>query len=159
QTAAAEGKVGTVRRDPMAMLPFMGYHVGDYLNHWINVGKQADESKLPKVFFVNWFRRGDDGRFLWPGFGENSRVLKWIVDRIEHRANGVSTPIGTVPGVEDLDLAGLDVEEADVAEALAVHNDEWQAELPLIEEWFEFIGDKLPTGVKDEFDALKQRLG
>jgi phosphoenolpyruvate carboxykinase (GTP) len=159
QTAAAEGKVGTVRRDPMAMLPFMGYHVGDYLNHWINVGKQADESKLPKVFFVNWFRRGDDGRFLWPGFGENSRVLKWIVDRIEHRANGVSTPIGTVPGVEDLDLAGLDVEEADVAEALAVNNDEWLAELPLIEEWFEFIGDKLPSGVKDEFDALKQRLG
>ncbi|SHU53345.1 Phosphoenolpyruvate carboxykinase [GTP] [Mycobacteroides abscessus subsp. abscessus] len=158
QTAAAEGKVGTVRRDPMAMLPFMGYHVGDYLNHWINVGKQADESKLPKVFFVNWFRRGDDGRFLWPGFGENSRVLKWIVDRIEHRANGVSTPIGTVPGVEDLDLSGLDVEAADVAEALAVNNEEWQAELPLIEEWFQFIGDKLPTGVKDEFEALKQRL-
>ncbi|SKP58092.1 phosphoenolpyruvate carboxykinase [Mycobacteroides abscessus subsp. massiliense] len=110
------------------------------------------------MFFVNWFRRGDDGRFLWPGFGENSRVLKWIVDRIEHRANGVSTPIGTVPGVEDLDLSGLDVEAADVAEALAVNNEEWQAELPLIEEWFQFIGDKLPTGVKDEFEALKQRL-
>ena len=88
QTAAAEGKVGTVRRDPMAMLPFLGYNVGDYFQHWIDLGKNADESKMPKVFFVNWFRRGDDGRFLWPGFGENSRVLKWIVERIEHKAGG-----------------------------------------------------------------------
>ncbi len=92
QTAAAEGKVGTVRRDPMAMLPFMGYHVGDYLQHWVNIGKNADESKLPKVFYVNWFRRGDDKRFLWPGFGENSRVLKWIISRIEGEAQGVETP-------------------------------------------------------------------
>jgi phosphoenolpyruvate carboxykinase (GTP) len=158
QTAAAEGKVGSVRRDPMAMLPFLGYHVGDYFQHWINIGKSADESKLPKVFLVNWFRRGDDGRFLWPGFGENSRVLKWIVERIEGRAGGTSTPIGVVPSVDDLDLTGLDIDSADVAEALAVNADEWRAELPQIAEWFEFIGEKLPTGIKDEFDALKHRL-
>nr|WP_313776897.1 phosphoenolpyruvate carboxykinase (GTP) [Mycobacterium sp.] len=158
QTAAAEGKVGTVRRDPMAMLPFLGYNVGDYFQHWINIGKQADESKLPKVFFVNWFRRGDDGRFLWPGFGENSRVLKWAIERIEHQAEGRSTPIGIVPTAADLDLSGLDVDPADVDEALAVNADEWRAELPLIEEWFEFVGAKLPTGIKDEFDALKTRL-
>lgn len=158
QTAAAEGKVGTVRRDPMAMLPFLGYHVADYFQHWLDLGKNSDESKLPKVFFVNWFRRGDEGQFLWPGFGENSRVLKWIVDRIEHRAGGQDTPIGVVPSADDLDLDGLDADSADVAQALAVNADEWRQEVPLIEEWFEFVGDKLPTGVKDEFDALKQRL-
>lgn len=158
QTAAAEGKVGTVRRDPMAMLPFLGYHVGDYFQHWLDLGKNSDESKLPKVFFVNWFRRGDKGEFLWPGFGENSRVLKWIVDRIEHRAGGQDTPIGIVPTAGDLDLDGLEVEDDDVAKALAVNPAEWREELPLIEEWFEFVGDKLPTGVKDEFEALKQRL-
>jgi phosphoenolpyruvate carboxykinase (GTP) len=158
QTAAAEGKVGTVRRDPMAMLPFLGYNVGDYFAHWINLGKNADESKMPKIFFVNWFRRGDDGRFLWPGFGENSRVMKWIIDRIEHQADGTSTPIGIVPRAADLDLSGLDVDPADVDAALAVDVDEWRQEIPLIEEWFEFVGDKLPTGIKDEFDALKHRL-
>jgi len=158
RTAAAEGKVGSVRRDPMAMLPFMGYHVGDYMQHWIDVGKNSDESKLPKVFFVNWFRRGEGGRFLWPGFGENSRVLKWIVDRIEGRAGGESTPIGMVPSVEDIDLQGLDATPDDVRKSLAVNPAEWRAEVPLIEEWFEFIGDKLPTGVRDEFEGLKQRL-
>jgi phosphoenolpyruvate carboxykinase (GTP) len=158
QTAAAEGKVGTVRRDPMAMLPFLGYNVGDYFQHWINIGKNADESKMPKVFFVNWFRRGDDGRFLWPGFGENSRVLKWAIERIEHKADGKSTPIGIVPTAADLDLEGLDVDAADVDEALAVNAAEWREEVPLIEEWFEFVGEKLPTGIKDEFDALKHRL-
>ncbi|MEB3051023.1 phosphoenolpyruvate carboxykinase (GTP) [Mycolicibacter sp. MYC123] len=159
QTAAAEGKVGAVRRDPMAMLPFIGYNAGDYMQHWIDTGKHADESKLPKVFFVNWFRRGDDGRFLWPGFGENSRVLKWIVERVEGKAGGEETPIGTVPHASDLELAGLDIDAADVDAALKVDADEWRRELPLIEEWFEFIGDKLPTGLRDEFDALKQRLG
>ncbi len=158
QTAAAEGKVGAVRRDPMAMLPFLGYNVGDYFQHWIDLGKNSDESKLPKVFFVNWFRRGEGGKFLWPGFGENSRVLKWIVDRIEHTAGGQNTPIGVVPTAEDLDLAGLDVTADDVAAALVVKPSEWRDELPLIEEWFEFVGDKLPTGVKDEFEALKERL-
>ncbi|MCV7281634.1 phosphoenolpyruvate carboxykinase (GTP) [Mycolicibacterium flavescens] len=158
QTAAAEGKVGTVRRDPMAMLPFLGYNVGDYFAHWINIGKQSDESQMPKIFFVNWFRRGDDGRFLWPGFGENSRVMKWVIDRIEQRAGGRTTPIGTVPTAEDLDLSGLDADPADVEAALAVNVDEWRQEVPLIEEWFEFVGEKLPTGIKDEFDALKHRL-
>ena len=158
KTAAAEGQVGAIRRDPMAMLPFMGYNVGDYCQHWIDLGKNADESKLPKIFFVNWFRRGGDGRFLWPGFGENSRVLKWIIERVEGKADGVSTPIGTVPGAHDLDVSGLDVDEADVAEALAVNADEWRAELPDIEEWFAFIGEKLPSGIRDEFEALKQRL-
>src|SRR5271154_4359939 len=118
QTAAAEGKVGTVRRDPMAMLPFLGYNVGDYFQHWIDLGKNSDESKLPKVFFVNWFRRGEGGKFLWPGFGENSRVLKWIVDRIEHKAGGQETPIGVVPAAQELDLNGLDVDAADVEKAL-----------------------------------------
>jgi phosphoenolpyruvate carboxykinase (GTP) len=158
QTAAAEGKVGTVRRDPMAMLPFLGYNVGDYFAHWIDIGKQSDESKMPKIFFVNWFRRGGDGRFLWPGFGENSRVMKWIIERVEGKANGATTPIGIVPTAQDLDLDGLDVDPADVDEALAVNADEWRKEIPLIEEWFEFVGEKLPTGIKDEFDAMKHRL-
>jgi phosphoenolpyruvate carboxykinase (GTP) len=124
----------------------------------MDLGKNSDESKLPKIFFVNWFRRGGDGRFLWPGFGENSRVLKWIVERVEGKADGVSTPIGLVPAVDAMDLSGLDVDEADVTEALRVNADEWRAELPQIEEWFAFIGEKLPTGIRDEFESLKQRL-
>jgi len=158
QTAAAEGTVGTVRRDPMAMLPFIGYNAGDYCQHWIDLGKNADSSKLPKIFFVNWFRRGDDGRFLWPGFGENSRVLKWIVERVEGKVEGISTPIGVVPAIGDMDLGGLDVTESDVAEALRVDTAEWRAELPLIEEWFDFLGEKLPTSISDEFESLKLRL-
>ncbi|KAA0016304.1 phosphoenolpyruvate carboxykinase (GTP) [Antrihabitans cavernicola] len=158
QTAAAEGKVGSVRRDPMAMIPFLGYHVGDYVNHWINLGKNADAQKLPKIFYVNWFRRGDDGRFLWPGFGENSRVLEWIVNRIEGAAEGESTPVGYVPTAAQINLEGLDVDSTDVDESLKVDVEEWKKEIPLIEEWFEFIGDKLPSGVRDEFEALKERL-
>jgi phosphoenolpyruvate carboxykinase (GTP) len=111
------------------------------------------------VFYVNWFRRGDDKRFLWPGFGENSRVLKWIVERIEDKTSGVETPIGIVATPEALDLDGLDVSEADVAEALAVNPEEWRGEIPSIEEWFDFVGEKLPSGIRDEFEALKHRLG
>ncbi|MDL9946602.1 phosphoenolpyruvate carboxykinase (GTP) [Gordonia sp. ABSL11-1] len=159
QTAAAEGKVGTVRRDPMAMLPFLGYHIGDYFAHWLDLGKNADADKLPKVFYVNWFRRGDDGRFLWPGFGENSRVLEWIVGRIEGQNEGISTPIGIVAKPEEIDVDGLgDVPAEDIAAALAVDADEWRQEIPLIEELFEFVGDKLPTSLRDELDHLKQRL-
>jgi phosphoenolpyruvate carboxykinase (GTP) len=158
KTAAAAGKVGMVRRDPMAMLPFLGYGVSDYFQHWIDVGKSADASKLPKIFCVNWFRRGEDRRFLWPGFGENSRVLKWMVERIEGKAAAVETPIGYVPTPDQIDLEGLDGVTADVADSLAVHTEEWKAELPLIEEWFAQIGDSLPSSMRDEFEALKQRL-
>jgi phosphoenolpyruvate carboxykinase (GTP) len=157
-TAAATGKVGVVRRDPMAMLPFMGYHAGDYFQHWIDIGKQADASKLPRIFYVNWFRRGENGRFLWPGFGENSRVLKWAMERIEGTAAATETPIGYVPTVDDLDLDGLDADPADIAAALAVDVDEWRAEIPLIEEWFDTIGDKLPTSLHDELRGLQHRL-
>jgi phosphoenolpyruvate carboxykinase (GTP) len=159
KTAAAAGGLGQVRRDPMAMLPFIGYNVGDYFQHWIDVGKGADADKLPRIFYVNWFRRGDDGRFLWPGFGENCRVLKWAIDRIEGRAAAQETPIGHVPSAEQLDLDGLDADLADVEEALAVDVDEWRAEIPLIEEWFSRIGSSLPTSMRDELDALKLRLG
>jgi phosphoenolpyruvate carboxykinase (GTP) len=158
-TAAAKGKVGVVRRDPMAMLPFIGYNAADYFQHWIDTGKSADATKLPKIFYVNWFRRGDDGRFLWPGFGENSRVLKWAIGRLEGTTAATETPIGYVPTADDLDLTGVDATPADVDAALAVDADEWRAEIPLIEEWFTKIGDKTPTPLRDELEALKQRLG
>ncbi|WP_306204313.1 phosphoenolpyruvate carboxykinase (GTP) [Actinoplanes sp. RD1] len=159
-TAAAAGRVGVVRRDPMAMLPFIGYHAGDYFNHWIELGKAAsgDAGKLPKVFYVNWFRRGDDGRFLWPGFGENIRVLKWIAERLDGSAPAVETPIGHVPPPGALDLTGLDIDPADVAAALAVDPDEWRAELPQVEEWFARFGGKLPAVLWSELDSLRARL-
>ncbi|TDD10753.1 phosphoenolpyruvate carboxykinase (GTP) [Saccharopolyspora terrae] len=159
-TAAAAGQVGVVRRDPMAMLPFIGYNVGDYLQHWVNTGKDADASKLPKIYYVNWFRRDESGKkIVWPGFGENSRVLKWIVERIEGNAAAVDTPIGRVPSADEIDMSGLDTPVEDVEIALNVDADEWKAELPLIQEWFDTIGDDLPTSMRDEFEALKQRLG
>jgi phosphoenolpyruvate carboxykinase (GTP) len=157
-TAAAVGQVGIVRRDPMAMLPFIGYHAGDYFNHWIEVGKSADAVKLPKVFYVNWFRRNDDGKFVWPGFGENIRVLKWAIERIEGTAAAVDTPIGRVPAADALDTTGLDMSHQDLADALAVDVDQWRNEVPSIEEWFAKIGDKVPTSLRDELESLKLRL-
>ncbi|MFJ8962707.1 phosphoenolpyruvate carboxykinase (GTP) [Lentzea sp. NPDC102401] len=157
-TAAATGEVGVVRRDPMAMLPFIGYHAGDYFQHWIDMGKHADASKLPRIFYVNWFRRGDDGRFLWPGFGENARVLRWAVERLEGTASAVETPIGYVPTPDGLDRYGTAVPVADLQSALKVDADEWRAEIPLIEQWFATIGDKLPTALHDELETLKHRL-
>jgi phosphoenolpyruvate carboxykinase (GTP) len=163
-TAAAAGQVGVVRRDPMAMLPFIGYHGGDYFSHWIDMGKGAgagagDAALLPRMFYVNWFRRGGDGRFLWPGFGENSRVLKWVVERLEGRAAAIETPVGLVPPAEALDLGGLDTPIEDVRAALAVDPEEWKAEIPLITEWFRSFGEKLPGVLWAELDALKARLG
>jgi phosphoenolpyruvate carboxykinase (GTP) len=158
KTAAAAGGLGQVRRDPMAMLPFIGYHAGDYFQHWINVGKSADAGKLPKIFYVNWFRRGADQGFLWPGFGENSRVLKWVIERIEGRAAATDTAIGRVPIPDQLDLSGLDSSTEDVGAALAVDLNEWRAEIPLIEQWFDKIGDALPSALRDELAALIQRL-
>ncbi|GAA1879182.1 phosphoenolpyruvate carboxykinase (GTP) [Pseudonocardia ailaonensis] len=159
KTAAAAGGLGQVRRDPMAMLPFLGYNVGDYFQHWVNVGKGASADKLPSIFYVNWFRRGADGRFLWPGFGENSRVLKWVIERIEGKAAAVETPIGYVPTPDQMDLDGVEATPEDVAEALRVDVEEWKAEIPLIEEWFDKVGEKLPTSMRDELENLKQRLG
>ena len=158
-TAAAVGAVGVVRRDPMAMLPFIGYNAGDYFGHWINVGKDNDAAKLPKIFYVNWFRRDQDGGFLWPGFGENSRVLKWVVERIDGQAAAVETPIGHVPAPGSLDTDGLDMTEAALEAALAVDVDEWAAELPQIQEWFEKFGDDLPAVLWTELDGLRARLG
>jgi phosphoenolpyruvate carboxykinase (GTP) len=158
-TAASTGEVGVVRRDPMAMLPFIGYHAGDYFQHWIDMGKGADAEKLPRIFYVNWFRRSADGAFLWPGFGENCRVLKWAIERIEGTAPALETPIGYLPTPGSLDLTGLDAPAADVESVLAVDAGEWRAELPQIEEWFDKIGDRLPSGLRDELDALRIRLG
>jgi phosphoenolpyruvate carboxykinase (GTP) len=158
-TAAATGTVGVVRRDPMAMLPFIGYHAGDYFQHWLDLGKSADASRLPQIFYVNWFRKDEDGTFLWPGYGENCRVLKWIVERVEGRAEAQETPIGYVPADGALDLQGLDVTPDQTAQALSVDAHEWRAELSLIEEWFAGIGDKLPGSLLTELDGLKQRLG
>ena len=158
-TAAQAGKVGVVRRDPMAMLPFIGYHAGDYFAHWIEVGKNADAHRLPKIFYVNWFRRDADGGFLWPGFGENIRVLKWAIERIEGRAAAVDTPIGRIPAPDALDVQGLDLTEEALNRALAVDIEQWRAEIPAIEEWFDKIGDKVPTSLRDELASLKLRLG
>ena len=157
-TAAATGAVGVVRRDPMAMLPFIGYNASDYFAHWLEIGKQADASKLPKVFLVNWFRRDEDDGFLWPGFGENTRVLKWMVDRIEGKVEVQESPIGFLPYPEDIDTDGLATSTEDVADALAFHPAEWQEELPLIREWFDKFGDELPGALEDELAALEQRL-
>jgi phosphoenolpyruvate carboxykinase (GTP) len=157
-TAAATGAVGVVRRDPMAMLPFIGYNAGDYLDHWLTLGKNADAMKLPRIYYVNWFRRDDDGGFLWPGFGENSRVLKWIVERLEGTAEAVETPIGHVPVPGSLDIDGLDVTREQLEAALAVDPQEWAGEIPHIVEWFDSIGERLPAVLWTELDGLKQRL-
>jgi phosphoenolpyruvate carboxykinase (GTP) len=157
-TAAATGQVGVVRRDPMAMLPFIGYNAGDYFAHWIEMGKSADAVKLPKIFYVNWFRRDQNGQFVWPGFGENIRVIKWALERIEGKAAAVDTPIGRVPAPGSLDVDGLEMDEDDLRDALKVNVDEWQREIPLIEEWFDKIGGALPTSMRDELDALRLRL-
>ena len=158
-TAAAAGKVGVVRRDPMAMLPFIGYHGGDYFGHWISLGKEADATKLPKIFYVNWFRRDADGGFVWPGFGENGRVLKWVIERLEGTAAAAETPIGHVPTAESLDTEGLDLTEDQLELCLRVDPEEWKAEVPAITEWFEKFGDKLPTLLWAELDGLRARLG
>lgn len=158
QTAAsAEAKVGSLRHDPMAMLPFIGYNVGDYLQHWIDMGKKGGD-KMPRVFLVNWFRRGDDGRFLWPGFGDNSRVLKWIIDRIEGRVEAKETVVGYTARAEDLDLTGLDTPIEDVKEALKAPAEKWQGDLADNEEWLKSLGDRMPQEMWDELDALKARI-
>ena len=157
-TAAAAGAIGQLRRDPFAMLPFCGYNMGDYMAHWLEVGAQADADKLPRLYYVNWFRKDDDGKWLWPGFGENSRVLKWIVDRLEGTADGVRTPIGVLPSRSELDLDGLDVPDRDLDLLLSVDAAVWKQEASLMPEYFAQFGDRLPQAITDEHAALVARL-
>ncbi|MFC8274473.1 phosphoenolpyruvate carboxykinase (GTP) [Streptomyces sp. NPDC057271] len=159
KTAAAEGKVGELRRDPFAMLPFCGYNMGDYMAHWIKVGADADQSKLPKIYYVNWFRKNEAGKFVWPGFGENSRVLKWIVERLEGKAEGVETPIGILPTADALDTEGLDLPAEDLEFLLKVDRDVWREEASLVPEHLNTFGDHTPKELWDEYRALVERLG
>ncbi len=157
-TAAATGAVGQLRRDPFAMLPFCGYNMGDYFAYWLSIGRQRDRAPLPRIFYVNWFRRGDDGRYLWPGFGENSRVLEWVFRRCDDAAEATSTAIGLVPAPGSLDLAGLEIAPADLDELLAVDPQQWRAELPLLREHLDSFGARLPVALREQLDALAQRL-
>ena len=156
-TAAAAGKVGQLRRDPMAMLPFCGYDMGSYFAHWLKIGATPG-AKMPKIFVVNWFRKDEKGKFLWPGYGENSRVLKWIFERCNGTANAVDTPIGRLPRPEDLDVGGLDIPAANLSKLLNVDVEGWLGEIPLIHQFFDQFGERLPKALRDEVNRLEQRL-
>jgi phosphoenolpyruvate carboxykinase (GTP) len=157
-TAAAENKIGELRRDPFAMLPFCGYHMGDYFGHWLELGAKADPAKLPRIYFVNWFRKDERGKFVWPGFGDNSRVLKWIVERLEGRAEAKETPIGLVPARGALDVSGLDLTAAQLDLLLSVDPEVWMEEAALIKPHYEKFGDHLPKALWAEYDGLLKRL-
>ncbi|HEX9547684.1 MAG TPA: phosphoenolpyruvate carboxykinase (GTP) [Acidimicrobiales bacterium] len=157
-TAAATGAVGKLRRDPFAMLPFCGYNMADYFGHWLSMSSRTDPSKLPKLFYVNWFRKDADERWLWPGFGENSRVLEWVFERCAGTGQAVDTPIGFLPAKGAIPSDGLDVSAGDMDKLLAVDAGEWKAELPLIEEHYAIFGDRLPPALRDELEALRKRL-
>jgi phosphoenolpyruvate carboxykinase (GTP) len=158
KTAAAAGVVGELRRDPMAMLPFCGYNMGDYWGHWLKIGETAG-AKLPKIFYVNWFRKSEGGDFLWPGFGENGRVLKWVVERCDGTAKMIETPIGNLPTENGLDVTGLDpMSRDDMKELLRVDVEGWLAELLLIEDYYAQFGDRLPQGLRDQLAQMRERL-
>ncbi|GAE88283.1 phosphoenolpyruvate carboxykinase [Acetivibrio straminisolvens JCM 21531] len=156
--AAISNKIGQVRRDPFAMLPFIGYNVNDYLQHWLNMGTKTDASKLPKIFYVNWFRKDSEGKWLWPGYGENSRVLKWIVERVSGKGKAVETPIGYMPTVDAIDTNGLDVSKEDMEELLRVDKEQWLEEVKSIREHYASYGEKLPKELQAQLDALEKRL-
>ncbi|NLD49722.1 MAG: phosphoenolpyruvate carboxykinase (GTP) [Clostridiaceae bacterium] len=156
--AAISDKIGQVRRDPFAMLPFIGYNVCDYLQHWLDIGTKTDADKLPKIFYVNWFRKDDNGRWLWPGYGENSRVLKWIFERTSGEGKAVKTPIGYMPSVDAIDTNGLDISKADIEELLKVDKERWMAEVESIKEHYAKFGAKLPKEMSAQLEALEKRL-
>ena len=158
KTAAAAGAIGEVRFDPFAMLPFMGYNAGDYMNHWLEIGQSGDPDKLPKLFWVNWFRKDLDGNYMWPGFGDNIRVLKWVLESLDGTADAVDTPIGLVPAPGAIDTSGLDLTDEQMAAILDVDRDSWKGEIPLIAEHFAFVGERLPTAVARQLDDLEDRL-
>ncbi len=157
-TAAAAGNVGVLRYDPMAMLPFCGYNMGDYFAHWLSMPGRGKNARMPRIFYVNWFRKSADGRWLWPGFGENSRVLKWIFERIEGKAQAVESPIGLLPAPGSIDTAGLKVAETDMRELLSVDAARWLADLPAIRAHYAKFGDAIPAALRQELDALESRL-
>ena len=154
-TAATTGAVGVVRYDPMAMLPFCGYHMGDYFQHWIDMGKKL--TNPPKIFNVNWFRRDDEGNFIWPGFGDNLRALIWALERCDGSAGGVETPLGTVPSIDDLDLDGLDVDKDKLKDILTVDKDVWKKELDGIKTWYSRF-DHMPQELTDSLAKLEEDL-
>ena len=157
-TAAAENKVGELRRDPFAMLPFCGYNMGDYFAHWLSMKDRTDASKLPRLYFVNWFRKNEDGKFVWPGFGDNARVLKWIAERLDSEAEATDTPVGRVPTREALDLSGLDLSAADLSTLLDVDAAVWAEEAALIPAFYDKFGDRLPRALWDQHAALTARV-
>jgi phosphoenolpyruvate carboxykinase (GTP) len=157
KTAAAAGTIGELRRDPMAMLPFCGYNMADYWAHWLSIGRR-EGAVLPKIFWVNWFRKGPNGEFLWPGYGENGRVLKWVFERCEGEAKGIETPIGILPSENELDTSGLDLDTEDLAVLLGADTRGWLEEIPLIRAHYAQFGDRLPLELAKELDALEQRL-
>ncbi|MCS5636006.1 MAG: phosphoenolpyruvate carboxykinase (GTP), partial [Myxococcota bacterium] len=157
KTAAAAGKIGELRRDPMAMLPFCGYNMADYWRHWLDVGKRQG-AKLPLVYYVNWFRKNENGGFLWPGFGENSRVLKWIFERCDGSAAAVDTPIGALPTPDSLDLEGLNLNPGALEALLRVDREGWLHELPMIREYYSQFGDRMPGELDSLVDHLEEAL-
>jgi phosphoenolpyruvate carboxykinase (GTP) len=157
-TTANIGAVGVVRRDPFAMLPFCGYHMGDYLSHWIKMGKKTSENKLPKFFYVNWFRKSDDGKWLWPGYGDNSRVLKWIFERVSGEGKAEKTPIGYLPTLDAIDLNGLSIPLSNIQEMLKVNKSEWKKEVEDIKKHYQKFGSRLPDVLSEELKALENRL-
>ncbi|MBQ4067348.1 MAG: phosphoenolpyruvate carboxykinase (GTP), partial [Clostridia bacterium] len=156
-TAAAAGAVGVVRRDPMAMRPFVGYNMGDYFKHWIEMGKVIPNA--PKIFHVNWFRTDADGHFIWPGFGDNMRVLNWIIDRCEDKVDAVETAIGYVPKAEDINIEGLDISIDTIRELLTVDVESWKEDVQNIKEFYALVGDHVPAEMYEELAALEARLG
>jgi phosphoenolpyruvate carboxykinase (GTP) len=159
KTAAAEGKVGELRHDPFAMLPFCGYNMGDYFRHWLQTGQQADPSKLPRLFYVNWFRKNANGKFVWPGFGENIRVLKWIIQRLSGEAAAAKTAIGYLPAPGSLDLDGIDLSRDDLDLLLTVDTDAWRQEAGQVPEFFRTFGEHLPARLWELQQELADRLG
>ena len=158
KTAAAAGRTGVVRFDPFAMLPFTGYNVGDYFAHWLEIGQGADSERLPRLFWVNWFRRDEDRSFLWPGFGENCRVLDWVLQRVDGGGDAVETPIGLVPTVDAIDRTGIDVDDAAMERLLDVDPTAWEAELAMIEEHYDALGERLPAELRRQLEGLRDRL-
>jgi phosphoenolpyruvate carboxykinase (GTP) len=158
KTAAAAGNVGELRFDPFAMLPFCGYNMGDYFAHWLEIGEATDADKLPRLFWVNWFRRGEDGSFLWPGFGDNSRVLAWVVQRVMGEGAAVDTPIGRVPAPGAIDTTGLDIDDETLAKLVAVDPESWRQELPQLDEHYRRLGDHVPAELREQLTELEKRL-